>query len=457
MQGIHWARLSVDWVQKKRWYVSYSSKHAFVSLTISRVRFGLGWCQFHVHLFLTMQRLNILPASPWFPGWKFFIPFTSESPMAAPPPIQNLSPGSVTGWVNQLALNIAPYAAFFLCGRIWNAVHIIMWPHVHDQLPKPSRSGQYATLRTLPIERRATLTDEAWQTVAESPTLGAADREIRHGRNLEQDIPTLQALEGQSAAAGAGDDDDEGAGGSGSGSPGGIPLGTLQRQSTFSSRGGAEVDYGTDEEDADMVNPTLISFDVDTESTEQPAGGWSAELRPSFGSIGGEGGGGGGGGGGGSGGGLDTGTPSHRDEPVYVVNALTSLPSVLAADILTNFATYILCAPCDALAIRYAAGAFARRRGLPTTSMFAASVGLVGGMSWRGVGNLLGLEVVRLLVSGEIWALVSGLSQWLHVTEDEWREFHKEEQEEKERERRRQAASEAVSRFEEAVAATDEQ
>jgi hypothetical protein len=405
----------------------------FNLLTASRLRFGLAWSQFHFHIFLTMQRLGLLPDSPWLPSWKFFIPFSSESLLVAPPPIQTLSPGFILGWINQLAFNLAPYAAFFLFGRVWNTVHILIWPHILKQLPKPSKSEQYPVLRS--VERRPTLTEDQWQTVPESPTLGAADREIRHGRNLEQDIPTLQALEGQSAGSAEG----------GSSSGGGIPLGTLRRQSTFSSRGGAtggsgngnggDADYGTDEEDADMVNPTLISFDVDTESTEQPAGVWSAELRPSFGNGGGDAG----------GGGRESGSPNHREEPMYVVNPLTSLPSVLAADILTNFVTYILCAPGDAWAIRYAARTFAQHRGLATTGMFAASVGLRGGMSWRGAGNLIGLEVVRLLVSGEVWALISGLSQWLHVTEDEWREFHKEEQEEKERERRREAASEAAA------------
>ncbi|KAI1870625.1 uncharacterized protein JN550_005168 [Neoarthrinium moseri] len=420
MQGIHWTRLSVDWVLKKPW-----------------VGGTLMWCQFHFHLFLTMQRLNLIPASKLFPGVKFFIPFTNTSPIAPPPPIGTLSPSSVGGWLNSLALNVAPYVAFFLCGRIWNAVHVHVWPHIQKRLPHPSRNPAFHT-RPFTMERHPTVSEETWQTVPESPTLGAADREIRHGRNSDpavvgldavrdlphhqgihdmesfQDVPTLQALEGQASAA-----------------DNAIPLGAVRRQSTFSSRGGDQ-DYGTDEEDADIINPTLISFDVDTtESTEQPTGVWSAELRPSNGVEG---------------------RLVPKEEPVYVVNPLTSLPSVLAADILTNLITYVLCAPFDAMAIRAAARAFARRRGHPMTNMYEIS--LLDAFSWRGWGNIIGLEIVRLLISGEIWAMTSILSQWLHVTDEEWREFHLEEQEEKERERRRhadQAASDAVARLEAAA------
>lgn len=367
-----------------------------------------------------MQRLGLIPSSKWFPGYKWFIPFTDTSPIPAPPPIATFSAASVGGWVNQLALSMAPYAAFFLCGRIWNFVHINIWPHIHAQLPKPSRNEHY-TLRSLPIEprptieRRDTEPDDEWHTVPESPTLGAADREIRHGRNPEQDATTLQALEGQSTGA-----------------ENGIPLGAIRRQSTFSSRGGDQ-DYGTDEEDAEMVNPTLISFDVDTsESNEQPAGVWSAELRPSF---------------------AGEGQQPPLAQPLYMVNPLTSLPSLLATDILTNFITYVVCAPFDTAAIRGAARAFAQRRGLPTIDMYQIS--LLDGLSWRNVGNILGVEIIRLLISGELWAVTSIISQWLHVTEEEWREFHKEEQEEKERETQEQRARETVARLEAAVEAVE--
>ncbi|KAH8652347.1 hypothetical protein BX600DRAFT_472384 [Xylariales sp. PMI_506] len=343
---------------------------------------ALEWCQFHFHIYLTMQRLGLISASKWLPDVKFFIPFTAESPIPAPPPIGTLSAASVAAWATQLAANIAPYAAFYLCGHIWNQFLMRVRPHVYGRLPRPSRSEHFP-LRPLPQERRSTTPVDNWQTVPESPTLGAADHEIRHGRPADQDIPTLQALEGQAVAP-------EGS------------IRTVRRQSTFSSRGGDQ-DYGTDEEDADMINPTLISFDVDTsESTDQPVGVWSAELRPSFGGEG---------------------QPVPPEEPIYMVNQLTSLPSMFAADILTNFVTYTLRAPCDAIAIRGVARAFALRRRLPLTQMYQIS--LLDGISWRAVGNIVGVEIVKLLISGEIWAFTSIASQYLHQSEDEFKEAQK--------------------------------
>lgn len=370
MQGIHWTRLSVDWVLDRRW-----------------ARFGLSWCQFHLHLFLTMQRLGLISGSGWFPGWKFFIPFTDVSPIPAPPPMEVLSVAAAGSWINRLVMNVAPYAAFFLCGRIWNFVHINIWPRIHAQLPRPAL---YDCMPRPSIEPRTPVPDDGWQTAPESPTLGGVDREIRHGGNPEWDPRTLQVLEGDETV----------------GADNGIALGAVRRQSTFSSRGG-EQDYGTDEEDADMVNPTLISFDVDTsDSNEQPAGVWSAELRPSFGGEGGQ---------------------QPIKQPIYTVNPLTSLPAVLATDILTNFVTYTICAPFDAAAIRATARAFARRRGLSTAAMYQVS--LLDGLCWRTVGNILALEVTRLMISGELWAATSIISQWLHVTEEEWKDFQLEEDE----------------------------
>lgn len=327
-----------------------------------------------------MQRLGLIPSSRWIPDINFFIPFSQSSPFLAPPPLENMSASSISSWVGQTAVNLAPYAAFYLCGRLWSIVHVYTWPHILKYLPRPARSERYSIRGSLPVRN-----PQSWQPIPESPTLGAADREIRHAQNPDADIPTLMALDGQPPNEG-------------------IPVEAIRRQSTFSSRGGE--DYGTDEEDSEMVNPTLISFDVDTSesTTDQHTGMWSAELRPS------------------------AGVESHsqaREPPKYIVNPLTKLPSILGADILTNFIAYLLCTPTDALALRSVARIFAQKRGLPQDQMFDPS--LLSNISLRGVVNIFGLEVLRLLISGDAWALITVVSQWLHVTEEEWKDIHKEE------------------------------
>lgn len=223
------------------------------------------------------------------------------------------------------------------------------------------------------------------QPIPESPTLGAADREIRHQNPETDEATTSVALDVQSSGEA-------------------IPVEAIRRQSTFSSRGGEG--YGTDEEDSEMVNPTLISFDVDTsESTEQPTGVWSAELRPSF---------------------AGDSRQQPKEAPLYIVNPLTSLPSVLASDILAEFATNILTIPLDCHVFPIVARAFAHRRGLPFDDIGRG--GILGGLTIQGVFNMLQLDLIRLLTFGQIWGLTTVLSQWLHVTEEEWKEIRKEEE-----------------------------
>ncbi|KAI1215057.1 uncharacterized protein F4807DRAFT_19323 [Annulohypoxylon truncatum] len=337
---------------------------------------GIEYIRFHLHLFLTMQRLDLIPGYQWLPGPTFFIPFSSTSPFSAPPLPESLDVSSVLGWVGKLAVNMAPYATFYICGCVWQSTCALLRSRIRKYLPRPTFSLKNSTLSANAAQRQA---------IPESPTLGAADREIRH-QNPEADAPTSLALDQPSGET--------------------IPVGSIRRQSTFSSRAGD--DYGTDEEDAEMVNPTLISFDVDTsESTEPQTGIWSAELRPSF---------------------PGDSRQQTKEAPIYAVNPLTSLPSSFASDILANFVTNILFIPLDTHAFPMVARALARRRGLPYEDMYDGS--FLGGLTWRGLLNIIQLDVAKLLFSGEVWAITTVLSQYLHVTEEEWKEIRKEDEQE---------------------------
>ncbi|KAK5627180.1 hypothetical protein RRF57_002895 [Xylaria bambusicola] len=188
-------------------------------------------------------RLDLISGSHWFPNLNFFVPFSSSSPLTAPPPLG--SPGAQTfpEWVRKVAMSLAPFAGYYLIGCAWDVFSYLIRRQVHKSLPHPWPSPISSLRALVPTNtpRR--------QSFPESPTLGDADREIRHTHGPDLDGDSL-AINGE-----------------GAGEP--LPVGTIRRQSTFSSRGGD--DYATDEEDPDMVNPTLISFDVDTsESTEPP-------------------------------------------------------------------------------------------------------------------------------------------------------------------------------------------
>lgn len=320
-----------------------------------------------------MQRLGLIPGSCWFPTPGFFIPFSSSSPFLAPPPLGSPGAQSLYEWGGKVAMSVVPYAVYYLVGYIWDDCRYFIRRRVHKSLPHPWPSS-VTNLRPLAptgLSRR--------QSSPESPTLGDADRDIRHTQGPEAGIDSLPT--------------------NGEGSDELVPMGSIRRQGTFSSRGGD--DYATDEEDADMLNPTLISFDVDTsESNEPPAGIWSAELRPS-----------------------NSSDPraQPKEGPRYIVNTLTNLPSILAGDILTNAITHILLAPVDILIVRGMARAFARKFGLPMHQMFEVS--LADGSPDRLALNLLHIEVLKFIISVGVWAAITRVSQRHHCTYEEWKGY----------------------------------
>ncbi|KAI0532669.1 hypothetical protein GGR58DRAFT_517543 [Xylaria digitata] len=333
----------------------------------------IGHVRFHLQIYVAMQRLDLIPGSRWFPSLNFFIPFSSSSPFIAPPRLGSPGARNLSEWAGNIAMSLAPYAGYYLIGCAWDVFSYFIRRRIHKTLPHPvpSSNSNVRALAPTNTPRR--------QSFPESPTLGDADQEIRHTQGPEVDGDSL-AMSGE----GAGEL---------------LPVGTIRRQGTFSSRGGDG--YATDEEDLEMVNPTLISFDVDTsESTEPPAGVWSAELRPS-----------------------NSGDPrsQEKEAPKYIVNTLTSLPSLLAGDILTSSLTHALLTPFDILAFRAMARAFSLKFGLPIGHMFKVS--LADGLATRMMPNLIQAEVLKFVICFGTWAIITSVAQRFHVTDEEWKEY----------------------------------
>ncbi|KAI0119906.1 hypothetical protein GGR51DRAFT_495542 [Nemania sp. FL0031] len=355
------------------WSLQWYSRASDIFRDNFWVRAFISHVRFHLQIYVAMQRLNLIPGSQWFPGWSFFVPFSSSSPFIAPPSLGSPGAQSLSEWAGKTAMNLAPYAGYYLIGCSWDLLSYFVRRQVLKYLPHPW-SSSITNIRAL-----VPTSSPRRQSLPESPTLGDADREIRHTHvpEVDADFPATN--------------------GDGVAEP--LPVGTIRRQGTFSSRGGD--DYATDEEDPEMVNPTLISFDVDTsESTEPPAGIWSAELRPS-----------------------NSGDPRlhQKEPPKYVVNVLTSLPSFLAGDILTNSLTHILLTPFDILAFRAMARAFSIKFGLPIGHMFEVS--LADGIGPRMISNLLQTEMLKFVISFGAWAIITGVAQRFHFTDQEWKEY----------------------------------
>lgn len=279
-------------------------------------------------------------------------------------------------WTGTLALNAAPLAAVYLSQGVWNAVRATIWLSIRFLVPQPYNAAK----RVQPRMPETPPIPEDPQSSTPSATIG---EHPRNGRDITRDETTFRALEGQPP-------------------PDPIALGAVRRQSTVSAR---PDEYASEDDEAEVVNPTLISFDVEaSESTDVPPGVWSAELRPN----------------------VAESRSQLGQEPVYRENVLTRLPAILATDVLAALPVRIITAPSEAMVWRYFVRSYLSRRGLGFGDIYGIS--FVDNLSWTAVANFLGLELIHLFLEGEIWAMMTMIAQQYRMTEDEWNAQHGEEQ-----------------------------
>ncbi len=222
-------------------------------------------------------------------------------------------------------------------------------------------------------------------------TLPTLEEEPRNGRDISRDEPTFRALEGQSQPQGQSQAQEQAQ--SSADTP---AVSAIRRQSTFSLRAD---DFGSDDEETEVVSATLISFDVEaTESSDTPPGVWSAELRPNVADA------------------------RVVQEPRYRDNELTRLPAVRGAQLLALPLMRLLVAPLEALVWRSLARSFALRRGLSTAAMHGP--GLLGSLTWMGVSNLICWELCHLLFyQADMYVLVVEFAAQFRLTDEEWKEM----------------------------------
>ncbi|KAL8418373.1 hypothetical protein RB594_001830 [Gaeumannomyces avenae] len=352
---------------------------------------GVQYVRLHVHIFSFMRRLELVPQTSILPGPTFFIPFTSSSPIPCPPPISSFSPGGILGWLGGVALSFAPLAAFMLYLRASSIVRQCLRPWICQYLPSPTNKDSRDQQQL-------------------SALIGEGEQHPSDWDLIEQQQQGLLGFPHGGAAANGGDGEERTRERTAAASTDPPQVPTIRRQSTISSiRGGIDDYYDSDdEEDTERVSATLISFDVEaTDATEE--GVWSAELRADApadlaGGAAGLGGGGGGGGGGGPGGGClgQQATVSYND------NALTRLPASLAADMLTVVSSNLFQAPMEAFALRLLARTFLGRNGGSVADVYAPTPWR--GVTWTAVSSLLQVEMVHLLIKGEVWSIFTLLS-----------------------------------------------
>ncbi len=319
-----------------------------------------------------------MPSSPWLPGPRFFIPGSATSPIPLPSIPSKISIGSALQWLAAFAIGVAPFASFYLVSRLGGKIAQLLEFQIWPLLPRPkSLRNRISTLRRR-LARDSTVSQAPENIESRPPTSHpTAEEEPRNGRDIARDEPTFRALEGQA--------------------PHDPPaVSAVRRQSTFSVRGD---DFGSDDEETEIVSATLISFDVEaTESTDTPPGVWSAELRPNV---------------------ADS---RPAQEPKYRDNELTRLPAVRARQLLALPIARIFIAPFEALMWRSMARSYAIQHGLPTVAMHGPN--LLGSLTWMGVSNIICLELAHVLFfQADMYALVIEFAKQFRMTEEEWNEL----------------------------------
>ena len=321
-----------------------------------------------------MQRLGLASNSLWFPSLSFFVPFSDTSPITAPSFPTDLSLSSLLQWFGDALISSTPFLAWVLTQRMLRDWEPQIWTYIFGMLPNTIFHGK---LRPPPPPPPPPQPPQAL------PDRDASPDDSSGNENGFQSSPDASANNLPNA-------NHTGAGGE---EP--APASTSRRASVFSSRGD---DYASEDEENDGVRATLISFDVEaSEATDAPTGLWSAELRPSAAHDG-----------------------RSNGAPLYFDTLLTQQPAFIASHMFTDIAMHVLIAPYEATALRLLAHTSRMRRGLPSWDIH--NISLFSGLNATSVVNFLGTELIDLIISGELWAMLSGLSMWFHMSEDEWKE-----------------------------------
>lgn len=347
-----------------------------------------SYLKVHLELYAAFQRLGLISSLRILPSWRFFVPFGEESLISKPPPLQDFTVHSILQWFGGVCVSTAPFLIWAMTQQLMRGWRAGFWDKILLRLPNPITRGRIIPLPPDPPEPLA-------QADLPSPVVES------HSPADEQ--PQSEASPPTPEQQAAGED--------GSAAPPSTPevedvppieqSESNRRQSVYSATGGD--DFGSDDEDNEFLSSNVFRFEVEaTEATgpDPPTGLWSAELRPS----------------------AEAGDPSAGPAPrSYLSTMLTRLPSVTAAAILADSCVRLMAAPYEATALRLAARTFCTQHGLSTAGIFGLN--MFEGLNLTWAVNFLGTELSYLVLSGEIWSLASGISQWLHKSEEEWKAF----------------------------------
>ncbi|KAM4056248.1 hypothetical protein HRG_003168 [Hirsutella rhossiliensis] len=319
-----------------------------------------SYIRIHLELHVALQHLGLIPNKLLLPNPKFFIPFTDASPISAPPAPEDFSIPSLLRWLGGAFISTTPFIVWVMAQRMLREWKPQIWSHVFRWIPNTMFRGKKAP----PLPPPSLPPPPPLSTTFPGPSQGGNEQQAPAGDEGTQQNGVSRSRGSEPNPTDPGDD------------------------------------YASDEDENEGVSATLISFDVEaTESADAPPGLWSAELRPSqF---------------------QEPRTCACQHHPLYLDTLLTQLPALIGSHIFTDAITRLVMTPYEATALRLVARTLRLNQGLSSQDIHAAS--LLSGLSWTTAMNFFATEFLHLVLCGEVWAAFTGISQWFHKTEEEWK------------------------------------
>lgn len=313
-----------------------------------QILIDLGFCYITLHfrLFAILQQLNLIPSSRWGPSPKSFIPYSVQSPL-------RLMPSDYSSLISRslgLLRTASPMLIILLHGRVKFYLSKLLYRPIYKTLPRPLGDSMFSAL----------------DIHAPDMEYDAPDRLPERRRNDGTDRRTLRALEGRPDLEAREEREEE--------------------RMRVLSRSMEQRDIISDDEDEELHQATLISFDVEaTDAMPDASGSWSAELRSA----------------------NDMKPSSDLN---YRVTGLTMLPTILATEGLREIFAGILVMPLEALMVRIIGRAYHQSAGLSVSNLYEL-------FSIRALlpasGNLFGAFAIQVAVTGFVWAgYTFGVELW---------------------------------------------
>ncbi|TAQ84379.1 hypothetical protein B7494_g7296 [Chlorociboria aeruginascens] len=121
---------------------TYSKKRVFlVHATDILLLAGGKYTNLHLRMFSILQQLHLIPASQYFPSWRFLVPFLPGSPIS-PVPIPSLNFESILACGPVLLQSVAPLFLIHLHHIAYNVLESILYDLIFVTLPQPNPTVQ---------------------------------------------------------------------------------------------------------------------------------------------------------------------------------------------------------------------------------------------------------------------------------------------------------------------------